>query len=402
MAYLIPSDYETLIQDPTLQQIISGNPALTAIAENRAITEMISYLTQKFNTAREFTQTLIFNPGASYKSNNRVYLDAPAYNSTLTYALNQLCLQNNISLGNGITSYPNGLNTTLYRSDIWMTAGQTPGFNSGQNQYIDPTLIGWTYAVTLIGYGSLQIGVDIQLLFSGGFIWLTGHIIAPNERYSISFTPLVQPNDGLVGMSSGQIYLCNTVISVPESFNPAHWTLLGNQYDIFSVLLPKSEFNLNAYYPKDFQVWWNDHIYTAIIPSIIETHGSALQAGSLENLPYPNVFPDNPINGTAKWEDNGLYTVLGTTLLDQTLWNVGDNRNAQMVEYCIDIVIYKLYKRLSPKDIPKGREDAYSVAIGWLKEASKGTNITANLISIQPPSGQRIRYGGNVKNINTY
>jgi hypothetical protein len=43
----------------------------------------------------------------------------------------------------------------------------------------------------------------------------------------------------------------------------------------------------------------------------------------------------------------------------------------------------------------------YDDAKAWLKAAGRG-DITANLPIIQPTTGARIRYGGNVKNINSY
>lgn len=294
MSYLIPQDYNRLIQDPTLQQIISGNQTLVSLAENASLSEIISYLVQKYDTSREFTSTLLFNPGASYKANNRIYIDAAPYDPTKTYALNALCLQ------------------------------------------------------------------------------------------------------------TGQVYICSIAIITPESFDPASWTLLGNEYDMYYVQEPFPEFNLEGTYNVGDEVWWKDHTYTAVRATNMIDHDMILQFVTLSNQPYSNVFPDDPNNGQLYWTDNGLYTVLGTSILDILMFTTGDNRNQQMVEYMIDMVIYRLYKRISPKDIPQGRRDAYSIVLGWLKECAKGTDITANLVEIQPPQGSRIRYAGNVKNINSY
>jgi hypothetical protein len=89
MSYLIPYDYERLIQDVNVQQIISGNSRLRTFAENTAIEEMKSYLRKKFEVATEFTDTQVYSPTAEYKASNRVYLFAPFYNEALaTYNLN--------------------------------------------------------------------------------------------------------------------------------------------------------------------------------------------------------------------------------------------------------------------------------------------------------------------------
>jgi hypothetical protein len=310
-------------------------------------------------------------------------------------------MQNGISLGNGIISYPNGSETTNYRSNLWVIANTTPGFLSGQSTYNDPTLIGWTYTVELIGKGPLDPGVDFNYLPGGGIEFID-YILQPGDSLIFIFSPQVVPTSATSGIASGQIYLCNTPITTPESFNPAHWTLLGNQYDMFYVQLPCPEFVYTNFYNIGDQVWWKDIVYKCIVPTPVLDHEVELQYATLSNVPYPNIFPDDPVNGSINWKNMGVYSVLGTSLLNPTLWTPGDNRNQQMVEYMMDTVIYRLYKRIAPKDIPKDRRDAYSIVLGWLKECARGDQITANLIKIQPYVGQRIRFGGMEKNFNSY
>ncbi len=93
MGYLVPSDYTRLIQEVNLNQVISGNALLKEQAESVAIEEAKSYLRAKYDVNSEFTNTGIYNPAATYKANNRVYLDAPFYNSKITYALNTMVLR---------------------------------------------------------------------------------------------------------------------------------------------------------------------------------------------------------------------------------------------------------------------------------------------------------------------
>ena len=401
--YLIPSDYIRIINDPTLMQVISGNNYLTKLAEKTAIEEICSYLIQKYDTSREFTDCIPFNPGASYKANNRIFLNGPSYDPTLTYPINALCLQNGIYMPNGIVAYPNGLSTTLYRQDLWLTCNTTPGFNSGQNEYVDSSLIGWVYNVIRIGTGPLQVGVDIQFLSYGGWQFINGYIIQPGDRYDIQFTPLVQSSQSNILPATGLIYMSNTAITIPETFNPAHWTLLGFQYEMFYVTLPYPEFDISTYYPLNTKVWYKDTIYTCLVESVILDHETAIQFQSVNSLPYPNVFPDDPVQGLINWSNNGLYTVLGSNLLNPVIWTRGDNRSQQMVELMMDMVIYKLYKKMGTKSIPEDRIDAFSMAIGKLKEWAKGDFTTPfKLIALQPPQGGRVRYGGQVKSINNY
>jgi len=93
MGYLIQFDYERLIQDVTLKQIISTNGKLIPPAELAAITEVRSYLKAKYDVDSEFTDTSLYNHGATYKAANRVYLNAAFYNEKITYALNILTLR---------------------------------------------------------------------------------------------------------------------------------------------------------------------------------------------------------------------------------------------------------------------------------------------------------------------
>ena len=70
--------------------------------------------------------------------------------------------------------------------------------------------------------------------------------------------------------------------------------------------------------------------------------------------------------------------------------------------FMVDIVLYHINSRVSPRNIPQIRMDRYDAAISWLKNVAKGDDITADIPVKQPKQGSRNRYGGNVKNINTY
>jgi hypothetical protein len=402
MSYLIRNDYNRLIQDVTLQQIISGNDVLVSLTEQSALAEIISYLVQKYDISKEFTDTTIYNPSAIYKAANRVYLDAPIYDQTRTYPINSLVIQNSISLGDGIYAYTGKSDTILFRTDLWLISDQTLNFLSNQNVYHNPTLKNWVYEVELQGVGTLHPGIDISFLPEGGFDWINGYIIQTGEKYILHFQSQVTLENLGYGIQSNQVYLCSSAITIPETFNPDHWTLLGNQYDIYYALKPASDFNLQAVYSKGNIVFYKDHTYTALQSTISYDHSSLIQFNNTDNIPYQNIFPDDPIQGLNYWHDNGAYTITPGNISDITKFAFGDNRNQQMIEYMMDIVIYKLYKRVSPKEIPQQREDAYSVALGWLKQAAKGTDITADLPRFQPPTGRRIRYEGNVKQINSY
>jgi hypothetical protein len=85
MAYLISYDYLRQIQSGNLSQIITNNEVVKSAVELSAQAEAISYLRQKYNVDVEFTNTIVWDFGATYSAKNRVYLDADAYNTGTNY-----------------------------------------------------------------------------------------------------------------------------------------------------------------------------------------------------------------------------------------------------------------------------------------------------------------------------
>ncbi|RYD57463.1 MAG: DUF1320 domain-containing protein [Sphingobacteriales bacterium] len=80
---------------------------------------------------------------------------------------------------------------------------------------------------------------------------------------------------------------------------------------------------------------------------------------------------------------------------------LGDSRNHQLLIYTIDIALYHLHSRLSPGNIPKIRLARYSQAISWLKQVAAG-ELTIDLPRLPATEKGRIRFGGNIKQINSY
>lgn len=368
-----------MIQSDNLQQVIGSDNTVLIGIELAAQAEVISYLVQKYLVSEEFTNTTAYDPAKIYKAKDRVYVDALPYSASETYSLGQL---------------------TLY---------------------------------------------------------------------------------------SGDIYVSNTAINVPEAFNQAHWILIAPQYYIFYVPLPQPEFNLKGQYKPGDKVFWKDKIYTCIIGTLYYDQSTLIQYGQYSNVPFSNVFPDDPNYGMQYWGVGEDFTVPAGTLyntpnnyapqyvqtfqaqytadadnvtevmipalIDQNIiqiekeikpllfseyefdsetgtitllngglsngqslfilysnilkinadnyWLFGDNRNQQLVNYMIDIALYHVHSRISPRNIPDLRVKRYDDAIRWLKMAGRG-DITADIPLIQPKQGRRIRYGGQIKNINSY
>ena len=94
MLYLRLKDYYRQIQDAQLQQIITADDELRTETEQAAYTELVGYLSARYNVASEFRDTLQFDYTETYTAKQLVYLDATAYSATSTYALNDLTLHN--------------------------------------------------------------------------------------------------------------------------------------------------------------------------------------------------------------------------------------------------------------------------------------------------------------------
>lgn len=87
--------------------------------------------------------------------------------------------------------------------------------------------------------------------------------------------------------------------------------------------------------------------------------------------------------------------------IDAELVKTTTARDSQFLAYCIDIALYHLHCRISPRNIPQLRETRYNNAIDWLKMCGRG-EVTPALVKINPTQGTRNRFGGNVKKINSY
>ena len=291
MAYLILSDFKKLIQTDNLSAIIGADFTILDQMKLAAQTEVTSYLTQKYDCSREFTDTLLWNRSISYKGGQRVYLDADTYVPATAYTANNL---------------------TLY---------------------------------------------------------------------------------------AGNIYICTTSTTGP--FDATKWTLIGAQYAMFYVTLPYPEFNYGTIYSIGTQTWWKDKIYTARIATLIYSHETMLNINSQSRT--QNFAPDDITDGLKYWGTGTAYTVAAGTLpTDTTKWTAGDNRNQQLVNYCIDVALYTVHSRIAPRNIPELRVKRYDDVIKWLKNVAQGKEITAAMPLIQPSQGMRIRWGGDVKRINNY
>ena len=275
MAYLILNDYKKLIQADNLSQIVGNDFSLLNQVESAALSEVTSYLVQKYDVAYEFKSIYVNTLDVgSKKFGERLYLDAVPFSDTKDYNLDEMFL----------------INGKVY-SAFQFTA---------KNKFVE--------------------------------------------------------ND---------------------------FDLIGNQFDIFSLGLPNgyTYWDYYATYTSGQYVFYKDKQYTSILPNAGVEPGTNTAVWSV---------------GTTYTETNGVYA--GGSV--NGAWIKGDNRNQQMVNYLIDIILYHLHSRIAPRNIPELRVKRYDDAIYWLKQCAKGEFITGGLPLLQPMQGMRIRHGGSLQKQN--
>jgi hypothetical protein len=91
MPYLIQNDFLKQIQPGNLNAVIGSNYAIINSWLLEAQEKATSYLVQKYDVSQEFTNTNVWNGANTYQAANRVYLDAPLYSPTATYAIGAYC-----------------------------------------------------------------------------------------------------------------------------------------------------------------------------------------------------------------------------------------------------------------------------------------------------------------------
>jgi hypothetical protein len=203
-------------------------------------------------------------------------------------------------------------------------------------------------------------------------------------------------------IQAGVGYINITPVTIAEAFNIAKWTTIGNQYDLYYAVTPKPLFNYKKYYKVGDQVFWKNATYTCLIETLIPSHVNQLQYASQVDIPLYNTFPDDPINGLSHWGAGTTYTVsAGTPLSNATYWTLGDNRDAQCVNYACILAIYRMTPRVSVNNVPANRLKLFEEALQWLEDVSHG-NINVDIPVLQPDQGLSIISGGQVKRINQW
>lgn len=228
--------------------------------------------------------------------------------------------------------------------------------------------------------------------YPGDRIILTAPAYNANESYTQGTYTLYQSN----------VYSCLNPTSGP--FDPNDWLLTGPQNKKYYAIIPSdtTDFDYRKLYAVGDKVFWLGKSYTAQKASQPISSQEALQYVRYENLPYLNVFPNDPDNGVIYWGAGTTLTYTDKVITNTAYFAAGDNRNQEIVNYVVDIALYHLHSRIAPRNIPDLRVKRYDDAISKLKNYARGNDVTLDLPVIQSKSGSRVRWGSDVRQNNTY
>jgi hypothetical protein len=123
------------------------------------------------------------------------------------------------------------------------------------------------------------------------------------------------------------------------------------------------------------------------------------------------VAGESPLTAPSKWDllaaNNTFYTCsaasTGNLPTNTSYFTAGDNRNAKIVQVTVDVTLYNIHSKISPRNIPDVRRVRYDGfgnkrdsenAIRYLEKVQKG-DITPNLpiISTDDQNTHRAAYG---------
>jgi hypothetical protein len=196
------------------------------------------------------------------------------------------------------------------------------------------------------------------------------------EWTATAFSAATVYTTGQYVLQAGYIYK-SIAGSAAHAFVANEWTQICLDKTLFYVTLPEAEYSNTTTYAIGDKVYYNNIEYTCLISTV-------------------GILPTN----TQFWSAGSAYTLTATYPDDDTKWTEGDNRNQQIVEGLLDMTLFKLHKRINPRNIPDLRKEAYDGnnasqnggIIAWLKRVAGG-ELTADLPQILPEQGLSIRWG---------
>lgn len=264
---------------------------------------------------------------------------------------------------------------------------------------------------------------DVNYEFTDTLVWSYTRAYGARDRVYLDADLYLTTNLYVVNdlcLYQGYVYICTN--NTTSTFVPSDWQVLGKQYAMFYGAYPSDctlrgelnpptlanpnapVFNYLNVYKKGDVVWWKGNTYVCNQDTMLISGQQLINFFYIQDIPHLNVFPDDQVNNAngKYWKDETVYVITAGTLpTDTDSWVSGDNRNQIILRCMKAVVVYNLSTNISSNNVPKRWENEFDFAIEQLKCASTG-DITLDLQPIQPRSGARIRFGGNIKNKNIY
>lgn len=201
MRLLVDSDYTRVIKAENLEQIISENSQLLFEMEMTAISEMKSYLSQRYRVNEIFTNTSAFSISTPYNAKSLVYYTETAFDETVEYQ--------GEAQYNAATTY-NPANKLTYK--------------------------GYIYTCILTSTGNLPTNPT----------YFTKGAAAPRVSFN------------------GNIYESKTTTQGNLPTDTSKWTLVITDKTFFYVALPNNEWDVDTTYANGDIVFWQNKNYTAV------------------------------------------------------------------------------------------------------------------------------------------
>lgn len=224
----------------------------------------------------------------------------------------------------------------------------------------------------------------------------------------------------------GYIYECiqNGEGISPE--NTSYWVKRVENGSLYYVTLPNEEWDKDTTYAVDDIVWYKNKNYTATVsnkniePSATTSVGVwgsgttyTINAGLTPDIEYHDEITYSQNNIVtyrgSKYTYKNLASTAGHLPTDINYWDLettayewtkGDNRNALLVRFLLDITAYHFLRSVPARAIPDHIKEAYNGnsaddrggALGWLKNVAKGL-VSADLPEIYSTPLYSIMHG---------
>lgn len=196
---------------------------------------------------------------------------------------------------------------------------------------------------------------------------------------------------------------------------------IQHRYDFDKAFAIVNTYDDSVAYAVDARIFWTE---TAWDLSVVYNSGDIISFNSTTDKTKDFIYQANattiagksPLTTPAKWDllakNNNYYYVIATTIAgdlptDTAKFTLGDSRNPKLKEVVIDILLYNIHSRITPRNIPEVRKIRYDgngaknesmSAIAWLEKVQKGTvtptlQVIVDDDGVTPQNTERVSYG---------